>query len=185
MLGAATGGRFGGGLARVARGAQYGAARGQRAACYMETYGRGYLGVRRNKVTAGLLRSMCSHSATLSAGSLWPRMRKRWPSWRRIARPVGRGHTDPDVGGVDRTGMTLTRSGTPTLDTRSGNKETAIRWWQPGTCLWVLESNLYREVGTGKQISAVAGGQGSFADMLPPAGWYKNPACREAGRDHG
>ena len=44
MLRAATGGRFGGGLARVARGAQYGAVRGQRAARYMETYGRGYLG---------------------------------------------------------------------------------------------------------------------------------------------
>ena len=122
----------------------------------------------RNEVSAGLLRSMCSHSATLSAGSLWPRMRKHRPSSRRIARPVGRGHTDPDVGGVDRTGMTLTRSGTPTPDTRAGNKETATRWWQPGTCLWVLESNLYRWVGTGKQISAVAGGQGSFADMLPP-----------------
>ena len=31
-------------LARVARGAQYGTARGQRGARYLETYGRGYLG---------------------------------------------------------------------------------------------------------------------------------------------
>ena len=44
MLVAATGGGFGGWLARVARGAQYGAVRGQCAACYMETYGRGYFG---------------------------------------------------------------------------------------------------------------------------------------------
>ena len=64
--------------------------------------------------------------------------------------------------------MTLTRSGTPTPDTMAANKETAIRWWQPGTCPWVLESDLYRGVATGKQISAVAGEQGSFTDMLPP-----------------
>ena len=44
MLGAVTGGGFGGWLARVARGAQYGAARGQCAVRYMETYGRGYFG---------------------------------------------------------------------------------------------------------------------------------------------
>ena len=43
MVGAAGGG-LGGWLARVARGAQYGAARGQRGARYLETYGRGYLG---------------------------------------------------------------------------------------------------------------------------------------------
>ena len=41
---AAAGGGLGGWLARVARGAQYGAARGQRGARYLETYGRGYLG---------------------------------------------------------------------------------------------------------------------------------------------
>lgn len=51
-------------------------------------------------VMAGLLRSTCSRSATSSAGSLWPRMRKRRPGWRRIVRPVGRGHTGPDTGGA-------------------------------------------------------------------------------------
>ena len=48
MVGAAGAGAAGGGfrgwLGRVARGAQYGAARGQRGARYLETYGRGYLG---------------------------------------------------------------------------------------------------------------------------------------------
>ena len=42
--GAAAGGGLRGWLSRVARGAQYGAARGQRATRYLETYGRGYFG---------------------------------------------------------------------------------------------------------------------------------------------
>lgn len=137
-------------------------ARGQRVARYVETYGRGYFGrpsergySRTAPVDVQSFRNFVSRQPMAEDTEAQARLAQNREAG-------GEGHTDPDIGGGDRMGMTLTRNGTPTLGTMAANKETAIRWRQPGTCLWVLESDLYRGVSTGKQISAVAGGAGEF-----------------------